>query len=106
MGEIPPGMTLDRINNDGDYCKENCKWSNPKEQMNNQRKTIRLLINGRLISLRFAAVEFDLHPKTIMKRLQLGWSDEDAVVSGRYTGNGHRRRMPLPDYPKDAIQKP
>ena len=36
MGERPEGMTIDRINNDGDYEKSNCKWSTPLEQANNK----------------------------------------------------------------------
>jgi hypothetical protein len=37
MGERPEGMTLERLNNDGDYCQENCIWADKKTQSKNRR---------------------------------------------------------------------
>jgi hypothetical protein len=45
MGECPTGMSIDRIDNEKGYYKENCKWATQTEQVRNRRKT--LLWGGR-----------------------------------------------------------
>lgn len=46
-----PGLTLDRIDVDGDYCPENCRWVTMKEQQNNKTNNCILTINGKTQTL-------------------------------------------------------
>jgi hypothetical protein len=50
MGERPEGMQIDRINNNGDYCRKNCIWSDRINQANNRRSTTIFQIDGKNVT--------------------------------------------------------
>lgn len=81
MGDIPNGKTIDRINNDGNYCKENCKWSTDQEQMNNRRVCKYLTYNGKTQSVSNWARELNINRHRLYSRLRLGWSTERALTT-------------------------
>jgi len=46
MGQRPRGTTLDRINNEGNYEPENCRWETQRVQLNNTRSNRKVCYNG------------------------------------------------------------
>jgi len=50
MGERPLNTSLDRINNNGNYCKENCRWATSEQQSANRRVTLFFNYKGEVLT--------------------------------------------------------
>jgi hypothetical protein len=81
------GLTIDRINNDGDYEPNNCRWVDRIAQMNNTRLTRYLTYEGKTQSVTLWAREKGMKPVTLISRLERGWNVEDALTKPIKTTN-------------------
>lgn len=74
-------QTLDRIDTDKDYCPENCKWSNQKEQVRNRSNTRWVIYNGEKVNPYDFAEMFDITNKVfIYRHLDKGESGEEILA--------------------------
>jgi len=79
MGEPPDGLTLDRIDNNGDYCKDNCRWATWEQQQRNRRSNRIINYNGREWRLVELATYAGMIPATLAARINHGWDIQKAI---------------------------
>lgn len=70
------GLTIDRIDNNKSYSKENCRWLDKKGQCNNTRKNVLITFDGRTLTSTQWAEELGLEECTLKSRRLRGWSLE------------------------------
>lgn len=70
------GMSIERIDVDGDYCPENCKWIPLSEQNRNKRLTIYIEYQGKRYTVKEVAKITGLKERTIRARCKRGWTSE------------------------------
>lgn len=96
MGEPPEGLTIDRIDNNQGYFKDNCRWADKSTQRRNKRpesKGGRLVwceIEGERLILVDAVRKYGVVPyHTTVSRIFNGWSPEEAVLTPYTRGFDH-----------------
>lgn len=78
MGERPANGTLERIDSDGDYCPENCRWATPKEQARNMSRNKLVTINGIALPMIQMCELLGVNYYRVRSRLRRGWPDDVA----------------------------
>lgn len=80
MGEPEEWQTLDRINPDKGYSKENCRWASHKQQQNNRGCNVLITIDGEAHTASEWAEIKGLNPGTVRERIRRGWTPEEALL--------------------------
>lgn len=74
-------LTIDRINNDGDYSISNCRWATVLQQNRNSRHTHQLEHDGKNLCLSEWAEITGIRAETLRRRLNLGWSVDRTLIT-------------------------
>ena len=86
MGPRPPGLQLDRIDNDKGYSPDNCRWATPMENSHNTATNRRLTLDGVTKTLAEWGRDTGLSQPVITHRLKAGWQLDKALTAPRFKG--------------------
>ncbi|MFE7111698.1 hypothetical protein ACFU98_29740 [Streptomyces sp. NPDC057575] len=80
--EFAPELELDRIDVDGPYAPDNCRWTTRREQQRNKRTNHFVEWRGRRMVVTDWADLLGIKPNTVVHRLRRGWSIDRAFTTG------------------------
>ena len=81
MGDIPGnGYSIGRIDNNGNYCKDNCRWETLSQQQNNTSRSHMIEINGEIMTVKQASDLTGVSYSTLIQRARAGATGDDLTT--------------------------
>ena len=77
-------LTIERIDVNGNYCPENCKWITKAEQNNNTRQSHFVTIEGKTLTIKQWCDVYGISDKVVRCRIRRGWSEVNAITKPKF----------------------
>lgn len=88
MGDRPPGASIERIDNDGNYNPSNCKWATRAEQRRNSRQNVLIRFGGITMCMADWAKESGISRAVLHARIKSGWPKSRWLMPTKRSGLG------------------
>jgi len=98
------GLTIDRINNLGDYKPSNCRWVTQKEQTRNTSRNRYFEYKGERMIVQEICEKYNINRNTFNKRVKLGWSIEKIIETPKIDSRQYMLGKKLSQETKDKIR--